>query len=71
MIWYFTDGDPTNNDFIDVGLSRWNTIQQSFRIQSGLCGCFDKEYMKSFLGVDGTPAVAVGFGYAETRITKC
>ena len=72
LVWYFTDGDPINNDFIDVGLSCWNTIitAESLGIQSGLCGCFDKEYMKSFLGVDGTPAVAVGFGYAETRITN-
>ena len=41
---------PINNDFIDVGLSCWNTVltAEPLGIQSGLCGCFDKEYMKIF-----------------------
>ena len=43
---------------------------ESLGVQSGFCGCFDKGYLKSFLNLNGVPAVMVGFGYAENTILK-
>lgn len=70
LVWYFEDDDPIDNDYLDVGLSCWNTIltAESLGVQSGFCGCFDKGYLKSFLNLNGAPAVMVGFGYAENTI---
>ena len=70
LVWYFEDDDPIDNDYLDVGLSCWNTIltAESLGVQSGFCGCFDKGYLKSFLNLNGVPAVMVGFGYAENTI---
>ena len=28
FVWYFEDDDPIDNDYLDVGLSCWNTILQ-------------------------------------------
>ena len=70
LVWYFSDGDPIENDYLDAGLSCWNTVltAESLGIQSGFCSCFDKECLQSFLGIDGVPAVMIGFGYSENTI---
>jgi len=72
LVWYFPDGDPIDNDYLDVGLSCWNTIltAESLGIQNGFCGCFDKNCLQSFLRIDGVPAVMIGFGYAENTISN-
>jgi len=72
LVWYFKDDDPIDNDYLDVGLSCWNTIltAESLGVQSGFCGCFDKDYLKSFLNLNGVPAVMIGFGYAENTISN-
>ena len=69
MVWYFADGDPINSDYLDVGLSCWNSIitAESLGIQSGFCGCFDTKCLKEFLDIDGLPTVMVGFGFANER----
>ncbi len=67
LVWYFPDNDPIESDYLDVGISCWNTIltAESLGIQSGFCGCFDKECLQDFLNINGVPAVMVGFGYSE------
>ena len=69
LVWYFTDSDPIDNDYLDVGLSCWNSIitAESLGVQSGFCGCFDNTCLKEFLDINGLPAVMVGFGFANER----
>ena len=69
LVWYFPDGDPIDNDFIDIGLSCWNTIitAEALGVQSGFCGCFDNQCLKDYLEVDGLPVVMIGFGFAKER----
>ena len=72
LVWYFTDGDPIDNDYLDVGLSCWNTVltAELLGIQTGFCACFDKNYLKDFLGIEGEPAVMAGFGFSQSTITN-
>jgi len=72
LVWYFNDGDPIDNDYLDVGLSCWNTVitAELLGIQTGFCACFDKDYLKNFLGIKGVPAVMAGFGYSQSTITN-
>ena len=67
LVWYFADGEPVENDYLDAGLSCWNAVltAESLGVQTGFCSCFDKNYLKSFLDIDGAPAVMIGFGFAE------
>ena len=69
LVWYFDDGDPIDNDYLDVGLSCWNSIitAESLGIQSGFCGCFDNSCLKEYLDIDGLPVVMVGFGFATEK----
>ena len=69
FVWYFDDGDPIDNDYLDVGLSCWNSIitAESLGVQSGFCGCFDNECLKEYLDIKGLPVVMVGFGFASEK----
>jgi nitroreductase len=69
LVWYFADGDPIDNDYLDIGLSCWNSIitAESLGVQSGFCGCFDNECLKEFLDIEGLPIVMVGFGFASEK----
>ena len=70
LVYYVADSDPVQLDILDIGLSCWNNIvtAQMMEVQSGFCGCFDKDFMQDFLELDGTPIVAIGFGYAKDVI---
>tara|TARA_Y100000590_G_scaffold467502_1_gene646600 strand:+ start:5224 stop:5847 length:624 start_codon:yes stop_codon:yes gene_type:complete len=70
LVYYVADDDPVQLDILDMGLSCWNNIitAQMLGIQSGFCGCFDKAFMKDFLELEGSPVVAIGFGYANDII---
>lgn len=70
LVWYIADGDPINNDFIDVGLSCWNTVitAESLGVQSGFCACFDNNFLKEYLNIPGLPIVMLGFGFASSVI---
>ena len=72
FVWYFDDGDPIDNDYLDVGLSCWNSIitAESLGVQSGFCGCFDNECLKEYLDIKGLPVVMVGFGFASNKISN-
>lgn len=72
FVWYIADGDPIDNDYIDIGLSCWNTIitAESLGIQSGFCGCFDNTCLKEYLDIQGLPVVMVGFGFASNKISN-
>jgi len=72
LVWYFADGDPIENDYLDVGLSCWNSIitAESLGVQSGFCGCFDNRCLKEHLNINGLPVVMVGFGFANEKITN-
>jgi len=69
LVWYFDDGDPIENDYLDVGLSCWNSIitAEALGVQSGFCGCFDNECLKEYLDIKGLPVVMVGFGFASEK----
>jgi len=69
LVWYFDDGDPIENDYLDVGLSCWNSIitAESLGVQSGFCGCFDNHCLKEYLDIKGLPVVMVGFGFASEK----
>ena len=69
LVWYFADGDPIDNDYLDIGLSCWNSIitAESLGVQSGFCGCFDNECLKEYLDIKGLPIVMVGFGFASEK----
>ena len=69
LVWYFDDGDPIENDYLDVGLSCWNSIitAESLGVQSGFCGCFDNHCLKEYLDIKGMPIVMVGFGFASEK----
>ena len=69
LVWYFDDGDPIDNDYLDVGLSCWNSIitAEALGVQSGFCGCFDNECLKEYLDIKGLPVVMVGFGFASEK----
>lgn len=70
LVYYVADSDPVQLDILDIGLSCWNNIvtAQMLDVQSGFCGCFNTEFMQDFLEIDGTPVVAIGFGYAKEVI---
>jgi nitroreductase len=72
LVWYFTDRDAIENDYLDIGLSCWNTVITSelLGIQSGFCSCFDADYLQNFLGIEGKPVVMAGFGYAQSTISN-
>tara|TARA_Y100000592_G_scaffold100296_1_gene179608 strand:- start:1675 stop:2298 length:624 start_codon:yes stop_codon:yes gene_type:complete len=72
LVYYIADSDPVQLDILDIGLSCWNNIitAQVLGVQSGFCGCFDKNFMQDFLELDGTPVIAIGFGYANDVITN-
>jgi nitroreductase len=69
LVWYFDDGDPIENDYLDVGLSCWNSIitAESLGVQSGFCGCFDNHCLKEYLDIKGMPIVMVGFGFGSEK----
>jgi len=72
LVWYFDDGDPIENDYLDVGLSCWNSIitAEALGVQSGFCGCFDNNCLKEYLDIQGLPVVMVGFGFASNKISN-
>tara|TARA_B100001057_G_scaffold491337_2_gene581344 strand:+ start:29 stop:655 length:627 start_codon:yes stop_codon:yes gene_type:complete len=69
LVWYVDDSDPIDNDYLDIGLSCWNSIitAESLGVQSGFCGCFDNNCLKEYLGINGLPVVMIGFGFASEK----
>ena len=70
LIWYVSDNDPINNDYIDIGLSCWNSIvtAETLGVQTGFCACFDDEFLKQYFNLEGRPVVMLGFGFASSVI---
>tara|TARA_B100000989_G_scaffold286079_1_gene254390 strand:- start:3723 stop:4343 length:621 start_codon:yes stop_codon:yes gene_type:complete len=70
FIWYIPDSDPINTDWIDIGLSCWNSVLKAEMagIQTGFCTCFDSKCLQDFLKIPGLPVVILGFGYASSTI---
>ena len=72
LVYYVADNDPIQLDILDMGLSCWNNIvtAQMLGVQSGFCGCFDRNFLQDILELEGTPMVLIGFGYSDDIISN-
>lgn len=72
FVWYIADKEPKDVDYVDIGLSCWNSIitAEALGIQSGFCACFDKSCLQELLNISGLPMVMIGYGFASDKIVE-